>query len=175
MPFLAAMLYVAMAVTPLSQDSLGYEWNKKSTLRTDRPVEFPGIVLPPGEYVVKLKDSGERRSLIEILNQDETRVLASVVGVPDHRQRPDGDSEFVFHEIKTPGPAPIQTWFYSGDLVGLEFVYPKARAKEIARQADVHVMAFNAAKGGVIVAVTPNGREIVIDDPNPAIARRKPQ
>lgn len=175
MPFLAAMLFVAMAVPPLSQDSLTYEWNKKSTLRTDRPVEFPGIVLPPGEYVVRLKDSGERRSLIEILNQDETRVLASVVAVPDHRMRPDDDSEFVFHETKTTGPAPVQTWFYSGDLVGLEFVYPKARAKEIARQADAHVMAFNAVKGGVIVAVTPNGKEIVIDDPTPAIARRKPQ
>jgi hypothetical protein len=31
-------------------------------------------------------------------------------------------------------------------------------------------MAFNAVKGGVIVAVTPNGREIVIDDPT----RRSP-
>jgi hypothetical protein len=175
MPFLAPMLYVAMAVTPISQDSLGYEWNKKSTLRTDRPVEFPGIVLQPGAYVVKLRESGERRSLIEILNEDETQVLASVVAVPDHRMRPEGESEFVFHEMKTPGPAPIQTWFYSGDLVGLEFVYSKARAREIAKQTDVHVMAFTAAKGGVIVAVTPNGKEIMIDDPAPAIARRKPQ
>ena len=175
MPFLIAMLYVAMSFGPLSQDNPSAEWNKKSTLNTDRKVEFPGIVLEAGVYVVKLKEGGERRSLVQIFNQAETQVLATAVAVPDHRVRPEDDSEFTFYEIKRDAPSPVHSWFYSGDLVGLEFVYPKARAKEIARATGDYVMASNTTKDGVIVAVTPNGNEIVIDDPAPKIARRKPQ
>jgi len=58
----------------------------------------------------------------------------------------------------------------------MEFVYPKARAKEIAKAADTHVMASNSInKDDVIVAITPNGKEVVIDEPRPAqTARKKP-
>src|SRR2546425_6395520 len=106
MHFINAMFYVAMAFTALFQQSSSYEWNKKSTLITDRQVEFPGIVLEPGVYVVKLGESTEKRSVVQILNQDETQVLASVVAVPDHRTRPDDNSEFTFHEVKGIGPQP---------------------------------------------------------------------
>ncbi len=174
MQYLNAMFCIAIAVTSLCQQYAGFEWNKKSTLSTDRPVEFPGIVLEPGVYIIKLLDGGEKRSTVEILSQDETQVLASVIAVPDHRLRPDDNSEFTFHEIKQTGPRPVQTWFYTGDLVGFEFVYPKARAKEIAKDSDGRVMASNAIKDGLIVAVTPNGKEIVIDDQTQT-ARRKPQ
>jgi len=58
----------------------------------------------------------------------------------------------------------------------LQFVYPKPRAREIAKAADEHVMASNSIRNDdVIVAVTPNGKEVVIDDPRPTqTARQKP-
>jgi hypothetical protein len=177
MHIINALLLAAVALSSVFQDSQSYEWNKKSTLTAEGPVELPGIVLEPGVYIVKLKESGDKRSIVEIMNKDETQVLASVVAVPDHRMKPDDNSEFVFHEVKSNGPAPVRSWFYSGDLVGLEFIYPKSRAKEIARDTDDHVMASNDnSKETPIVAVTPNGREIVIEDPAAAqTARRKPQ
>jgi hypothetical protein len=176
MHVISAMLTIALAVTSLSQDSSSYEWNKKSTLTAQHQVEFPGIVLDPGIYVVRLKEGGDKRSQVQILNQTESQVLATVVAVPDLRVRPEDNSEFVFHEIKTRGPQPVRSWFFSGDLVGLEFVYPEARAKEIARDSEDHVMASNDSKGGPILAVTPSGKEIVIDEgPAAEIARRKPQ
>jgi hypothetical protein len=137
-------------------------------------VEFPGLVLEPGVYVVSLRESGAKRSVVQILSEDETQVLASLVAVPDHRMRPEDSSEFTFHQVKD-GPAPVQTWFYPGDLVGLEFVYSKARAKEIAKDSDDHVMASNGSKDGAIVAVTPNGKEIVIDGQVSQAARQKRQ
>ncbi|HLH31215.1 MAG TPA: hypothetical protein VKY31_08430, partial [Terriglobia bacterium] len=74
------------------------------------------------------------------------------------------------------GPIPLRSWFYTGDLVGLEFVYAKPRAREIAKESDDHVIASNDSKDGPIVAVTPNGKEIVIDEGVAAqTARRKPQ
>jgi len=171
-----AMLSVAMAVTSLFQDPSSYLWNKKSTLTVEHQVEFPGIVLEPGVYVVRLKESNEKRSEVQILNQSESKVLATVVAVPDLRVRPEDNTEFLFHEVKGKGPQPVRSWFYSGDLVGLEFVYPEVRAKEIAKDSEDHVMASNDSKRGAIVAVTPNGKEIVIDEaPATEMARRKPQ
>ena len=176
MHVLNAILYIAMASTSLSQQYSAFEWNKKTTLSTDSAVEFPGIVLEPGNYVVRLREGGDRRSVIEILNQDETQVLATVVAVPDHRVRPEDNSDFTFHEVKHVGPRPVRSWFYTGDLIGLEFVYPKVRAKEIAKDSDSHVMASNGIKDSVIVAITPNGKEIVIDDDQGTqTARRKSQ
>ena len=169
------MVFAVLAATSLFQEPAAYQWNKKSTLNAEAPVEFPGIILEPGVYVIRLKDGGERRSSVQITNQDETQVLATLVAIPDHRVRPDDNSEFIYHEIKGNGPAPVRSWFYTGDLVGLEFVYPEARAKEIAKTTNDHVMASND-KGGAIFAVTPNGKEIVIDeDPAVQTARRKPQ
>lgn len=175
MHVLTAMLYIAMAFAPFFQQNPNFEWNKKSTLSTEDQVEFPGLVLEPGTYVVRLREAGEKRNLVEILNKDETQVLATVTAVPDHRMRPEDNSDFTFHEIKHDGPRPVQSWFYTGDLIGLEFIYPKARAKEIAKQTDGHVMASDGMKDSAIIAITPNGKEIVIDGEAPQAARRKPQ
>jgi hypothetical protein len=173
MYFINAMLTIALAISSLSQDPSSYPWNKKSTLSAERQVEFPGIVLDPGVYVVRLKEGGEKRSQVQILNQDESKVLATVVAVPDLRVRPDDNREFVFHEVKSQGPMPVRSWFFSGDLIGLEFVYTESRAKEIAKDCQDHVMASNDSMSGAIVAVTPNGKEIVIDDSVVSLARRK--
>ena len=175
MLFFNAMFFLAMIFPSPLQDPQSSEWNKKSTFTTDHQVEFPGIVLEPGVYVVSLRESGSKRSVVQILSQDETQVLASLVAVPDHRMRPEDSSEFTFHQVKGDGPAPVQTWFYPGDLVGLEFVYSKARAREIAKDSDDHVMASNGTKDSAIVAVTPNGKEIVIDGQVSQTARQKRQ
>jgi hypothetical protein len=171
MPFLNAMLYIAMAFASASPQNPSFEWNKKSTLSAEYQVEFPGLVLDPGIYIVRLREGGEKRSLVEILNRDETQLLATIVAVPDHRVRPEDNSDFTFHETKREGPRPVQSWFYTGDLVGLEFIYPMARAKEIAKQTDCHVMASDGKNA--IVAVTPNGKEIVIDGPTQAARRNR--
>ena len=171
MHFINAMFYVAIAFSSLLQ---GPEWHKKSTFTTDHQVEFPGIVLESGVYTVRLRESSEKRSSVQILNQDETQLLATVVAVPDHRVPPDDNSEFTFHVVKSDGPQPVQSWYFFGDLIGLEFVYPASRAKEIAKETDTHVMASNIGKDGVILAVTPKGKEIVIDEPLTQTARRKP-
>ena len=175
MPFSNAILFIAMAFAAVSQQNPGLEWNKKSTLSAAYQVEFPGLVLEPGTYIVRLREGGDRRSYVEILNRDETQLLATIIAVPDHRVRPEDNSDFTFHEIREDGPRPVQSWFNTGDLVGLEFVYPMARAKEIAKQTDSHVMASDDHEGNAIVAVTPNGKEIEIDGQGTQAARRKPQ
>ena len=176
MHFSSAILFIAMAIGSSVQEPYASEWNKKSTLHSDRPLEFPGIVLEPGTYVIRLKESTETRAVVEICNQNETQVLGIVLAVRDLEERPDDNSEFIFFDAPQDKPEPVKTWFYSGDVIGWEFVYPRSRAKEIAEVTDMHVMASNpTGKDDVIVAVTPNGKEVVIDDPGPAqTAREKP-
>jgi hypothetical protein len=176
MHFINAMLFVSMAVSFLLQEPYSSEWNKKSTFSTDKQIEFPGIVLEPGTYVIRVKEGGEKRSVVEIRNQNEQQILATILAVTDHRQRPDDNSEFVYFNSSEREPQAVRTWFYSGDLTGLEFVYPLSRAKVIAKRNDDHVMASNSSsKEDVVFAITPNGKEIVIDDPRPVeTARRKP-
>jgi hypothetical protein len=177
MHFINGMLLIAMAFGSFLQESYLTEWNKKSTLSTDRQIEFPGIVLEPGTYIIRLKEGSERRSIVEIRNQNETQTLATVLAVPDLQQRPDDNSEFLYFKAKNGNPQPVRSWFYSGDLMGLQFVYPMSRAREIAKLSDDHVMASNSnSKEDVIVAVTPSGKEVVVDDPHPLqTARRKPR
>ena len=71
MYFLTAMLAIALTLGVPGPGQQFNEWNKKSTLSTDCPVELPGIVLEPGVYIVKLLDTKEKRSLVQIWNSDE--------------------------------------------------------------------------------------------------------
>ena len=177
MHFISAMVFIAMSLSSAVQEPYSTEWHKKSTLRTDKPVELPGVVLEPGTYVIRQKEGTESRAIIEICNQDESQILGTALAVPDHELRPDDNSEFVFFPAQPNKPTPVHSWFYSGDMIGWEFVYPKPRAKEIAKASENHVMASNSlSKDEVIVAVTPNGKEVVIDDPKPTqTAREKPR
>src|SRR5882672_2086294 len=175
MHFPTAMLAIALTFGALAPAQQFDEWNKKSTLRADCPVELPGIVLEPGVYVVKLLQATEKRSMVQIWNSDETQMLSTVVAIPDHRSLSEAYITFTYHNIKADGPKPIQSWYYPGDQLGLEFVYPKNRAIEIAKGSADRVMG-STTREGVIVAVTPNGKEIVIDQPHlTQTARRKPQ
>jgi len=171
----SALLSVAILFASASQQYPGFEWNKKSTFAADTRVEFPGLTLDPGTYIIRLRQTADRRSFVEILTKDESHVLATLTAIPDHRVRPEDGSEFAFHGTKRPESKVVQSWFYSGDLIGLEFVYPKVRAREIAKMSGSHVLASNGDKDPVIVAVTPNGKQVVVEGEITQTARQKPQ
>ena len=44
------------------------EWNKKTTITFNQPVEIPGMVLAPGTYVFELMDSPSDRDVVQIFN-----------------------------------------------------------------------------------------------------------
>jgi hypothetical protein len=169
------IVYAAIMVTTLLQGPPAGEWSKRSVFSTNHQVEFPGIVLEAGDYIVRLGENDEKRGFVQVLNRDETQILATVVAIRDHRIHPEDSGEFTFHEVQNDGPQPVQSWFYSGDPVGFEFVYPKIRAKEIARESKDRVIASNSDKGPVVVAVTPKGKELAVDSIPAQVTGRKPQ
>lgn len=119
------------------------EWNKKTIVTFSQPVEVPGVgaqILPAGTYVFKLLDSQSNRNIVQIFNEDETQVLTTILAIPNYRLHPTDETVLTFRERATGTPQAIRAWFYPGRTWGQEFVYPKARAIELAKSTQEPVL-----------------------------------
>lgn len=115
---LGALLY--WAVPPRAKAD---EWNKKTIVTVNAPVELPGVVLPAGTYVFQLLDSPSDRDVVQVFNQDESHIYATIMAITDYRVEPTNETIITLEERPKDSPEAIKEWFYPGDLNGLEFVY----------------------------------------------------
>lgn len=132
---LASCLGVAsIAFAPLAKAD---EWNKKTILTVNETITIPGgantATLAPGKYVMKLVDSPANRHIVQVFNEDETKLITTILAIPNYRLQPTGDTQFGFWETPAGQPRALRSWFYPGDNFGQEFVYPKEQAVAIAR------------------------------------------
>lgn len=109
------------------------EWDQKTTFTFNAPVEIPGQVLKPGTYVFKLADSQADRSIVQVFNKNENHLYGTFLAIPDYRLKLRGKPIITFEERAAGAPEAVQAWFYPGDNYGHEFVYPKAKAVELAK------------------------------------------
>ncbi|MBK6797387.1 MAG: hypothetical protein IPG76_11540 [Acidobacteria bacterium] len=123
--------FVALAFSTSGQAD---EWNKKTVITFNQPVEIPGnIVLPAGTYVFELVDSMSDRHIVRISNKDRSHVYATILAIPNWRLVTKDKTVMNFGERSVGSPEAIRSWFYPGAQSGEEFVYPKRRAMELAR------------------------------------------
>jgi len=101
------------------------EWDKKTILTVDQPIQISKTVLQPGEYVLKLLSSDSDRHVVEIYTKDETHLIDTVIAIPNYRLQPTGNSRFSFWETPPGYAKALRAWFYPGDNFGQEFAYPK--------------------------------------------------
>jgi len=133
------------------------DWNRKTTVTFSGPVEIPGVhlkgwtVLPAGTYVFKILDSASDRHIVQILNQDETTIYATILAIPNYRLKSTDKTVITFRERATGEPEALRAWFYPGRNWGEEFVYPKAKAMELAKSTNLPVL-FTAVEIPVEVA-----------------------
>jgi len=99
-------------------------WDKKTVVTFSDSVEIPGQVLPAGTYVFKLANSISDRHIVQIWNEDETQLLATLLTAPDYRLNPPDKTIFEFDERPGDSPMAIHTWFYPGENMGQQFLYP---------------------------------------------------
>lgn len=109
------------------------EWDKKTTLTFNEPVQVPGTTLPAGTYVFKLADSQSDRTIVQIFNADGTKLITTILAIPDYRTKTPSKTIISFNERPSGQPEALRAWFYPGDNFGVEFVYPKQRATELAQ------------------------------------------
>jgi hypothetical protein len=91
------------------------------------------MTLPAGTYTFRLADSQSDRNIVQIFNADGTRLITTVLAIPDQRLTATGNTVVKFDERPTGQPEALKAWFYPGDSFGQEFVYPKQRATELAQ------------------------------------------
>jgi hypothetical protein len=133
------------------------DWKRKTKVTFSAPVEIPGVhlkgwgVLPAGTYIFKILDSQSDRHIVQIFNADETIVYATVLAIPNYRLQATDKTVITFRERPTGQPEALRAWFYPGRNWSEEFVYPKAKAMELAKATNVPVL-FAAVELPVEVA-----------------------
>ena len=129
----SAALTVLVALFAVLPTARADNWNKKTYLTVNDPIEIPGgKVLTPGEYVMKLLDSQSDRHIVQFFDKDETRLIATVLATPNQRSEPTSETELTLYEAPADQPQALRSWFYPGDTIGQEFTYQN-HAEELAK------------------------------------------
>jgi hypothetical protein len=125
--FVLALVFLAPTVVK------GDEWNLATRFTINQQFEVPGAILEANTpYVIRLHDSPSTRNVVQIFNEDQSRMLAMFIAIRDERMEPTDDTHFTFMESAPGFPLPIKEWFYPGRLSGLEFLYSKDQLERIA-------------------------------------------
>jgi LPXTG-motif cell wall-anchored protein len=136
--------------------------------------------LPAGTYVFKLLNSLSNRHIVQVFNEDQSHVYATILSIPNYRLQVTGKTVITFGESAVGVPQAIRAWFYPGANSGEEFVYTKTRAMELAKATNSPILAMPvefeanitkpatsatdepivALKGASVIAVKPTGEEV---------------
>jgi hypothetical protein len=172
-------LCLAVVVAILPSSAGAQRFDKGTTITISEPFEVPGTILPPGEYVIRLMEVAGNRNVVQILSSDEKKSYAIVLGIPDYTLKAPEKTVITFYEVNRGAPLPLHAWFYPGSNFGVEFVYPKRKAVEIARVSGEHVIATTAPEpiqepspseleSEPIIAIEPSGEEVEVATVHPA-------
>ena len=178
--FCASLVALTLPLSAMAQRA-----DKKTIVTFSQTIEIPGVgqkFLPAGTYVFKLVDSLSNRDIVQIFNENETHVFATILTIANYRLKATDKTVMTFRERPAGQPEAIRAWFYPGANWGQEFVYPKTRAVELAKITNEPVLYFPAElapevtkpvksldeppvvalKQAPIKAVTPRGEEVEI-------------
>jgi len=131
---------------------------KASDLAVFQPIEIPGMVLLPGNYVIKVPDPVDHANMVGFYNEDESYLYKLVRTIPTYRLDATDKTVITFEERAHGAPDAVKTWFFPGDHWGKEFVYSKAKAIEVA-EAEPTLLTAPAPEPAL--APTPEVAEVV--------------
>ena len=72
-------------------------------------------------------------------------VYTTILAIPDYRLNATSKTVMYFSERPAGTPPALKSWFYPGDNFGHRFVYPKAKAQQIAAEVHQPVPSHEAA------------------------------
>jgi hypothetical protein len=117
------------------------EWNKRTYLTFSGPVQIPGATLPAGTYTFELANPDTTRHVIRVSEKDSGKPIGLFMTIPNDRLDAPSENLVMFSERAAGAPQAIQVWFYPGNRIGEEFVYPKNQAIAIAKANHKAVLA----------------------------------
>jgi len=119
----ATLLIPAMNADPVK---------KATDLAVFQPIEIPGMVLTPGNYVIKVPDPVTHADMVGFYNHDESQLIKLVRTIPKYRLETTDTTAITFEERTKGAPDAIKSWFFPGDNWGREFVYGKVKPVAVA-------------------------------------------
>jgi hypothetical protein len=114
--------------------SLAQQAREKTYVSFSNPVRIPGAVLPAGDYTFRLAEPLQDQQLVNIFKRGSHEKVASVMTVPVRRDRRQDQQVVLFRAAAGQVPA-VKAWFYPTNETGHLFVYSRAEAQEISRDA----------------------------------------
>ena len=135
---------VALSVFSILALSIGSARAQPADYRTfftfSAPVTLPGVTLPAGTYLFRLADPTTGRKVINVLSADGKRSLAMLHTIPNQLLTAPQNAEIRFMEVSANTPLPIKAWWYPGNAIGYEFIYPRSQALQLAKVASDPVL-----------------------------------
>ena len=119
--------------------------NQDTFFTFSQAVELPKTTLPAGTYLFQLMDSDSNRHIVKVMSQDRKQLHATLMAIPFYsNDRPSDDPQVRFMETPAATGAAatnaIKIWFYPGNSVGHEFIYPREQAMRIASRTGDSVL-----------------------------------
>ncbi len=115
------ILMVVLLVLVCVQVASADDWDRKTAFSINQPVRIPGkVVLPAGSYVIKRADPAMDPSLVRITDPTETKVYATLFGIPVELRNLAETTRLIFGESPRGSLEPLSAWYYPG-VMGLEF------------------------------------------------------
>jgi hypothetical protein len=124
---LASALVVSAGAAPGRAQSV----DKRTFFEFSGPVAVPGVTLPAGKYMFRVT-AATQRDVLQVLSADGVSTYAQFFALRAYRAESVPTPEIRFMETGPGVPAAVKTWWYPSDLVGYEFIYPKAQARLLA-------------------------------------------
>jgi len=166
---LLATALVLAVIAMLAGRVMAQESNtqEKTFLTFSSAVEMPGVTLQPGTYVFKLADSASR-NVVQVWDQDEKRMLGHWTFVQAERPRVTSDTVVMFKETREGSTPAVQYWYFPGEKVGKEFIYPKDQAERIAARTGANVRSEAVIADSAVQGSNPDVSAAAAPAPEPA-------
>jgi hypothetical protein len=142
--FVSSMTVVAV-IGGFAAPARADECDKLTYLTFSAPVALPGVTLPAGTYRFTHPDCVETSHLLRVSSEDGSHVYATLLTVPADRLTPSARPEVILAEMPARTPEVIKAWFYPGETVGDELIYPENEARRVADATQRTVFASRPA------------------------------
>jgi hypothetical protein len=150
----------------------GQPLDARTEFTFNQPVELPGVTLPPGTYIFRFVDGTTGRKVMQVQAKDASnKTYGMFLTINAERPRPSDDAELRFLETPAGQPAAVKTWWYPGNTIGREFIYPKSQARRLAQATNTTVLTTQAEnvtndqmRTADLAYVSPSGQETALTD-----------
>src|SRR5687767_4094514 len=144
--------------------------SERTFLTFSGAVEMPGVTLQPGTYVFKLADTPSR-NVVQVWDRDEKNMIGHWLFVQAERPQVSDETVVMFKETREGSTPAVQYWYFPGERIGKEFIYPKDQAMRIAARTGLDVRSEDGViEGDGIAGVQAESAVVAQAEPAPAPA-----